>query len=147
MPLKLLLDIVSSSPILPHALRWCFLGGWKRALLKALWQYLGCDKNSLCIHEWIQQKSNIVRWSEGKIEWMYKYFAFYVKFHVSGVAPCVNPSENSSRTLMENTFDEVGSLTKIHSDGYINHYLKKCNLGLSGSRIWDLSHPKRKSCH
>ena len=26
---------------------------------------------------------------------------------------------------MENTFDEVGSLTKIHFDGYINHYLKK----------------------
>ena len=26
---------------------------------------------------------------------------------------------------MENTFDEVGSLRKIHSDGYINYYLKK----------------------
>ena len=43
---------------------------------------------------------------------MYKYYAFYVKIHVSGVAPCVNPSENSSRTLMESTFDEVGLLIK-----------------------------------
>ena len=60
---------------------------------------------------------------------MYKYYAFYVKIHVSGVAPCVNPSENSSRTLMESTFDEVGSLTKIHSDGYINYYLKKLQSG------------------
>ena len=25
---------------------------------------------------------------------------------------------------MKNTFDEVGSLTKIQSDGYINYYLK-----------------------
>ena len=94
----------------------------ENARLKPLWLPLGCDKNSLCIHEWIQQKSNIMRRSEGKIEClMYKYYAFYVKIHVSGVAPCVNPSENSSRTLMENTFDEVGSLTKIHSDGYINY--------------------------
>ena len=60
---------------------------------------------------------------------MYKYYAFYVKIHVSGVAPCVNPSENSSRTLMESTFDEVGSLIKIHSDGYINYYLKKLQSG------------------
>ena len=45
---------------------------------------------------------------------MYKYYAFYVKIHVSGVALCVNPSENSSRTLMERTFDEVGSLAKLH---------------------------------
>ena len=52
---------------------------------------------------------------------MYKYYAFYVKIHVSGVAPCVNPSENSNRTLMENTFDEVGSLTKIHFDGYLSN--------------------------
>ena len=44
---------------------------------------------------------------------MYKYYAFYFKIHVSGVAPCVNPSVNSSRTLMENTFDELGSLIKI----------------------------------
>ena len=50
----------------------------------------------------------------GKIKLMYKYYAFYVKIHVSGVAPCVNPSENSSRTLMESTFDEVGSLAKLH---------------------------------
>ena len=55
---------------------------------------------------------------------MYKYYAFYVKIHVSGVAPCVNPSENSSRTLMERTFDD-----KNHSDGYINHYLKKLQSG------------------
>ena len=56
-----------------------------------------------------------MRRSEGKIECiMYKYYAFYVKIHVSGVAPCVNPSENSSRTLMESTFDEVGSLAKLH---------------------------------
>ena len=60
---------------------------------------------------------------------MYKYYAFYVKIHVSGVAPCENPSENSSRTLMENTFDEVGSLTKIHSDGYINHFQKNLQSG------------------
>ena len=60
---------------------------------------------------------------------MCKYYAFYVKIHVSGVAPCVNPSENSSRTLMESTFDEVGSLAKIQSDGYINHYLKKLQSG------------------
>ena len=30
---------------------------------------------------------------------------------------------------MENTFDEVGSLTKSHSDGYSNHYLKKLQSG------------------
>ena len=30
---------------------------------------------------------------------------------------------------MENTFDEVGSLGKIHSDGYINYYLKKLQSG------------------
>ena len=60
---------------------------------------------------------------------MYKYYAFYVKIHVSGVAPCVNPSENSCRAQMESTFDEVGSLTKIHSDGYSNHYLKKLQSG------------------
>ena len=30
---------------------------------------------------------------------------------------------------MENTFDEVGSLRKIHSDGYINYYLKKLQSG------------------
>ena len=47
---------------------------------------------------------------------------------VSGVAPCVNPFENSSRILMENTFDEVGSLTKIHSDGYINYCVKKITI-------------------
>ena len=45
---------------------------------------------------------------------MYKYYAFYVKIHVSGVAPYVNPSENSSRTVMVITIDEVGSLTKLH---------------------------------
>ena len=79
---------------------------------------------------------------------MYKYYAFYVKIRVSGVAPCVNPSENDSRTIMESTFDEEGSLIKIHSDGYINYYFKKTNkLGLSGSRTRDLSHPKRESCH
>ena len=43
---------------------------------------------------------------------MCKYYALYVKIHVSGVAPYVNPSENSSRTLMESTFDEVGLLIK-----------------------------------
>ena len=79
---------------------------------------------------------------------MYKYYAFCVKIHVSGVAPCVNPYENSSRTLMEGTFDEVGLLIKIHSDGYVNSYFKNTNnLGLSGSRTRDLSHPKRESCH
>ena len=44
---------------------------------------------------------------------MYKYYAFYVKIHVSGIAPCVNPSENSCRAQMESTFDELGSLIKI----------------------------------
>ena len=60
---------------------------------------------------------------------MYKYYAFYVKIHASGVAPCVNPSDSSSRTLMESTFDEVGSLIKIYSDGYNNYYLEKLQSG------------------
>ena len=29
---------------------------------------------------------------------------------------------------MESTFDEVGSLIKIHSDRYINYYLKKATI-------------------
>ena len=87
----------------------------RKARLKPLWLPLGCNKNSLYIHERIQQNSNRMRRSEGKIECiMYKYYAFYVKIHVSGVALCVNPSENSCRTLMERTFDEVGSLAKLH---------------------------------
>ena len=48
---------------------------------------------------------------------------------------------------MESTFDEVRSLIKIRYDGYNNYYIKNCNLGLSGSRTRDLSHPKRESCH
>ena len=50
---------------------------------------------------------------------MYKYYASYVKIHVSGIAPCANPSENSCRALMENTFDEVGSPKKNYSDGIL----------------------------
>ena len=85
----------------------------KNACLKPLWLPLGSGKNSLYIHERIQQNSNRMRRSEGKIECiMYKYYAFYVTIHVSGIAPCVNPSENSSRTLMKSTFDKVGSLIK-----------------------------------
>ena len=38
----------------------------KNARLKPLWLPLGCDKNSGCIHEWIQQKSNIMRKERGK---------------------------------------------------------------------------------
>ena len=53
-----------------------------------------------------------------------KYYGFFVEIHVSGVAPCVNPSKNSCRALMESTFDEVGLLLKIYSDGCINYYLK-----------------------
>ena len=79
----------------------------KNGRLKPLWLPLGSDKNSVYIHERIQQKCDRIGRSEGKIECiMYKYYAFYVKIHVSGVAPCVNPSENSSRTLMENIFDK-----------------------------------------
>ena len=118
----------------------------KKARLKPLWLPLGCDINSLYIHERIQQNSDRMQKSEGKIEWMYEYYAFHFKIRVSDVAPYVNPSENRCRTLMENTFDEVGSLIKIRFDGYNNYYLKN-NLGLSGSRTRDLSHPKRESCH
>ena len=40
----------------------------KNACLKPLWLPLGRDKNSglLCIHEWIQHKSNIMRKERGK---------------------------------------------------------------------------------
>ena len=53
-----------------------------------------------------------------------KYSAFYVKIHVSGDAPCVNPSKNIYRALIESAFGEVCLLIKMNSDDFINYYLK-----------------------
>ena len=53
-----------------------------------------------------------------------KYYAFYVKIHVSGDAPCVNPFKNIYRALIESTFDEVCLLIKMYSDDFINYYLR-----------------------
>ena len=53
-----------------------------------------------------------------------KYSAFYVKIHVSGDAPCVNPSKNIYRALIENAFGKVCLLIKRNSDDFINYYLK-----------------------
>ena len=53
-----------------------------------------------------------------------KYYAFYVKIHVSGDSPCANPFKNIYRALIESIFDEVFLLIKMYSDDLISYYLK-----------------------
>ena len=58
-----------------------------------------------------------------------KILAFPIEIYGSGVAPCVDPSENSCRGPMESTFDEVGFQIKIYTGGYFSYYLKKMQSG------------------
>ena len=73
-----------------------------------------------------------------------------VEIQVNVDTPCVHSSENSCRAPMKNTVDELtsGSLKCIMIVIWISALIeKKKNLGLSGSRTRDLSHPKRESYH